>query len=150
MCKLAGLIVVAILSLVSTAALACHRITPHRAPVESHDAVFLGRVTGIHLVGYENSLIGEPDAYVDGRGVTLTDGSAPVMVNAVPLKIHHGESGGSVELRLVGCTAPLPELKERGIFFINSGTTSAVTVWESDEEAFHYWIDRLGLSDDEP
>ena len=140
---------VGVLSVLSTPAFGCHPITPHRAPMESYDAVFLGQVTGIHLVGYENSLIGEPDAYVDGRGLTLTDGSAPVMVNAVPTKVHHGDPGRSVELRLVGCTAPLPELKERGIFFINPGTTSAVTVWESDEEAFLYWIERLGLSGDE-
>ena len=138
------------LALLALPALACHRITPDRTLVEEYEAVFLGRVTGIHLVGYENSLAGRPDAYIEGvGGINITDGSAPVMINAVPLRVHHGKPEKTVEVRLVGCTDPLPNLKERGLFFVHPESGSAVTVWESDEEPFAFWLNHLGLGGDE-
>lgn len=149
MCKILTALV-GFLALLALPAQACQRITPDRTPLEDYGSVFLGRVTGIHLVGYESSLAREPDAYVEGvGGINVTDGSATVVVNAVPLGVHHGEPAKPVEVRLVGCSAPLPNLKERGLFFVHADSGSAVTVWESDEELFTYWLDRLGLDADE-
>jgi hypothetical protein len=140
------LVLASFLTLVASPVHACHRITPDRMPIEEYEAVFLGRVTGIHLVGYENSLAGEPDAHIEGLGgINFTDGSAPVTVNAVPLSVHHGNPESRVEVRLVGCTGSLPNLKDRGLFFVHAEAGSAVTVWESDKDMFVYWLERLGL-----
>lgn len=149
MCKILTALV-GFLALLALPAQACHRITPDQTPLEEYESVFLGRVTGVHLVGYESSLAGEQNANIDGvGGINVSDGSAPVVVKAVPLSVHHGEPAKPVEVRIVGCTAPLPNLKERGLFFVHPDSGSAVTVWESDEELFTHWLDRLGLDGDE-
>jgi hypothetical protein len=136
-----------LLALSSTQSLACRRITPNQDSINSYSTVFLGRVTGIHLAGYENGLIGKPDGYIEGiGGFNITDGSASVVITAVPLKAHHGNPDKIVEIELVGCTNPLPNLKERGLFFVNPKSESAITVWESDTKSFQYWLEYLKLS----
>jgi hypothetical protein len=136
-----------LLAAFSAPSVACHRIAPDRAPLDSYTAVFLGHVTGVHLLGYENALTGRPDGFIDGEPFNLADGSEPVEISAVPSKVAQGNPAKSVRIRLVGCTAPLPALKERGLFFVNPEGGSAVTVWESDSEAFNLWLKRLGLVD---
>ena len=136
-----------LLAAFSAPSIACHRITPDRAPLDTYTAVFLGRVTGIHLLGYENALTGRPDGFIGGEPFNLADGSGTVEVSAVPSRVAQGNPAKSVRVRLVGCTAPLPSLKERGLFFVNSEGGSAVTVWESDSETFNRWLNRLGLAD---
>ena len=137
-----------LLATCSAPSVACHRIAPDRAHLAGYKAVFLGQVTGIHLLGYENALAGRPDGHIGGEPFNITDGSAPVEVSAVPSEVVRGNPGKSVQIRLVGCTAPLPALKERGLFFVNPEGDSAVTVWESDSEAFNFWLKRLGLTSD--
>jgi hypothetical protein len=132
----------------SAPSIACHRITPDRTSLDRYTAVFLGQVTGIHLVGYENAIAGRPDGFIGGKPFNVADGSETVEVSAVPSKVARGNPDKSVQIRLVGCTAPLPALKERGLFFVNLGGDSAVTVWESDSKAFTFWLERLGLTAD--
>ena len=136
-----------LLALPSAQSLACRRITPNQDSIDTYSSVFLGRVTGIHLSGYENSLISKPDGYIEGiGGFNITDGSASVVITTVPLKVHHGSPGKVAEIELVGCTSPLPSLKDRGLFFVNPESRSAVTVWESDTKSFQYWLEYLKLS----
>ena len=135
-------------SLASFSAAACHRVSPDPKSLDQYSAVFLGAVTGIHLVDYESRLIGKPDGVIDGQAITLTDGSSPVSVTTVATQSVRGASKAVLTLRLVGCTNSLPALRERGLFFVNPDGTSAVTVWESSPQQFAYWVEQLGIQSD--
>ena len=114
--------------------IACHRIYPQPDSPEQYSAIFVGTVTGIHLASYEKHLLGQQD-FVDPHlgGVTIVDGSGQVVVDAVVLNTIRGAPPRSLSVSLVGCTAPLPELKQSGLFFLSLDGTSAVTVWDSEE-----------------
>ena len=134
--------------LASFDAAACHRISPDAKALNSYSAIFLGVVTGIHLDGYENRLLGKPDGFIDGEGITITDGSSPVSVTAVSINSVRGSSNNVVTLRLVGCTTALPALREQGLFFVNSDGKSAVTVWQSNSSEFTDMLKQLGVQPD--
>jgi hypothetical protein len=61
---------------------------------------------------------------------------------AVATTVYRGRSESALEVRLVGCTEKLPALKERGLFFVNPDG-SAITVWESNQKEFNYWLEQL-------
>ncbi len=125
-------------------ATACHRISPS-GPLEHYSAIFLGVVTGIRLHGLENRLLGRGDFVLDGQPLTITNGASPVSVTTVATLSVRGSPESPVTVRLVGCTFALPALNERGLFFVQPGGESAVTVWESDAPQFSRWLDQLGI-----
>jgi hypothetical protein len=148
MCRFSSLLLLLLSSLASFGAAACHRISPS-PELDGYSAVFLGTVTGIHLHGYENRLLGKSDRSIDGQPLTLTDGSSPVSVTAVATRSVRGASEAPLALQLVGCTTALPALKERGVFFVNPDGASAVAVWESSPQEFAHWLKQLGLQPDD-
>ena len=126
-------------------ALACHRDYPDLESLEKYSAIFLGNVTGIHLDDYENRLLGQPDGLVAGTEFTIVDGSGAVTVDVVILSSFRGKPPHSIAVRLVGCTAPLPQLKQSAVFFLLPDGTSAVTIWDSND-AFAPTLSRLEKS----
>jgi hypothetical protein len=92
--------------------------------------------------------LGKPDGFIDGEGITITDGSSPVSVTAVSINSVRGSSNNVVTLRLVGCTTALPALREQGLFFVNSDGKSAVTVWQSNSSEFTDMLKQLGVQPD--
>ena len=143
--KLSALLLLVLSSFASFGAAACHRISPDSKALDRYSAVFLGVVTGIHLEGYENRLLGKPDVSFGDQNITLIDGSSPVSVTTVSTQSIRGAPNTALTLRLVGCTTSLPALRERGLFFVNSDGTSAVTVWQSSSQEFAHWLKQLGI-----
>jgi hypothetical protein len=125
---------------------ACHRVTPDMTAPEQYNVILLGRVTGVHLAGYENSLLARPDGEVEGVTFNITDGSAPVTLRVVPVATTSGDTSEVRELNVSGCGARSAELKARGLFFVSQDGDSAIPVWESDGELFATWLQRLGWS----
>ena len=126
---------------------ACRRMTPNTEALEQYTSVFVGRVTGLHLKGYENRLLGKPDLIDPELGpVTITNGASPVSVNVAVTQLVRGPASGAVELSLAGCTFELPQLRDRGIFFVQPDGAFAVVIWERDQAAFNAWLSRLGVA----
>jgi hypothetical protein len=148
MCRFLSLFLLVLGALTSFSAAACHRISPNSDALDGYSVIFLGTITGIHLDGYEAQLLGKVGKSVVGQTLTLTDGSSPVSVTAVPTESVRGIAKAPAVLRLVGCTTALPALKERGLFFVNSGGESAITVWESNPQEFAHWLNQLGVLPD--
>ena len=148
MCRLSSLIFLLLGSVASFGAAACHRISPDPNSLKGYSAFFLGTVTGIHLEGYERRLLGKSDGSIGDQTFTLTDGSSPVSVTAVATKAVRGTPKLPIVVQLVGCTTSLPALKERGVFFVHSDGTSAITVWESSRQEFAHWLKKLGIKPD--
>lgn len=146
--KIVAILLLLVGSLFSFRVSACHRISPDRDSLGQYSAVFLGRVTGIHLDGYENHLLGKGDANLGGQLLTITDGSTPVSVTTVVSRAIRGAPTSPLRLQLVGCTKPLPVLKQRGLFFVARDGQSAVTIWESDSRAFSNWVKLLRVQPD--
>src|SRR5690606_19529720 len=131
------------------AAVACLRVTPTPESLDQYQTIFVGTVTSIHLRGYENRLLGEPDAVDPVLGeITITDGSAPVDLRAVVTTPVRGNAAGAVELSLAGCTYDLPHLQDSGVFFVLPGGQAAAVIWESDKATYNSWLARLGVARD--
>lgn len=136
-------------TLLPNAATACHRMAPTPEALDQYQSVFLGSITGIHLKGYENKLLGKPDLVGPQLGaIVITDGSAPVDVHVAVTQPIRGNASGAVELSLAGCTYDLPQLKDRGIFFVLPDGEVAAVAWESDSVVFGSWLSRLGVARD--
>lgn len=134
-------------ALLSMPAFACRTIEPSATTLDQYSSVFVGRVTGLHLEGYENRLLGLPDAVDSELGqISITNGAAPVSLRVAVLQTIRGPANGAVELRLAGCTFDLPQPKDRGIFFVLPGGSATVVVWEQDQVAFQSWLARLGVA----
>jgi len=147
------LFAVAMVCVASTApglATACQRLEPSFQSLDGYTSVFIGRITGVHLAGYEHRLLGEPDAVVPGLGgLTITDGASPVTVRAVVSRSIRGHSTGAVELSLAGCTYDPPALKDEAIFFVQPGGSAIVVARREHESAFAEWLARLGATQDD-
>jgi hypothetical protein len=147
--KLSALVLtIALVSLPSVAD-ACRRMQPNAGSLEQYSSVFVGQVTGLHLEGYENRLLGKPDLVDPELGpLTITNGASPVSVSAAVTRAIQGPASGAVELHLAGCTFDLPQLKERGVFFVLPDGKFTVVAWERDAVAYKAWLTRLGVPQD--
>lgn len=124
---------------------ACQRTSPTDYGLDEYEAVFVGRVTGIHLEGYENGLLAKPDLVDPELGaITVTNGASPVNVRVAVTEPIRGTAAAAMDLDLAGCTFDLPELRERGIFFVLADKISTVVVWERDKPEYVEWLRRLG------
>ena len=132
-------------ALAASPAYPCFKVSPDGEHLDKYSSVFIGEVTGIRRDGRENELLGRPDICAHELCMTITDGASPTTVFAVPTTVARGNAKGVQSLSLVGCTFTLPKLGEQGIFFVNAGSTSAITIWESDKKNFKLWRKRLGL-----
>jgi hypothetical protein len=121
-------------------------MAPSIEKLSQYSAVFVGRVTGIHLKGYENGLLSRPDGVDPEIGAfSITNGASPVTVYAAVTQNIRGALSGSVELRLAGCTFDPPQLRERAVFFVQPEGTIALVVKEGDGSEFLAWLTRLGV-----
>lgn len=127
---------------------ACRDIQPALHDTERYAAIFVGVVTGIHLVGHERALLGVPDGELDGKPLTITGGSSEVRVTAVPRLVATGSADGPQSFGLTGCATSLPGLRERGLFFVALDGGTAVAVWESSEREFAEALRVLRISRD--
>ena len=126
---------------------ACQRMEPSAETLDGYESVFVGRVTGLHLEGYENRLLSKPDLVDPELGaLTITNGASLVSVRVAVSRSIRGPSSGAVELRLAGCTFDLPQLRDSGIFFVHPGGASTVVTWERDQAAYNAWLSRLGIA----
>ena len=127
---------------------ACNRVLPHAEQLDQYSSVFVGHVTGLHLEGYENELLGKPDVVDPELGpLVITNGAMPVSVNVAVTRAISGSASGGVKLRLAGCTFDLPELKQRGVFFVLPNGEFTAVVWERDSSGFQGWLSKLGVQD---
>ena len=134
----------------SAAAGACQRMVPTLDALDDYAAIFIGHITGIHLEGYENRLLGKPDLADPELGaLTITNGASPVGIRTVVSHEIRGPASGAIELQLAGCTFDVPRLRERGIFFVLPGGKSVVAVWKDDQAAYNTWLARLGVPRDD-
>ncbi len=149
MCKSSVLAVLIALSAAPGVAGACRPVLPQADQLERYTSVFVGHVTGLHLEGYENKLLGTPDLLDAELGpLVITNGASPVSVNLAVTKAIRGPASGALALRLAGCTLDLPHLKDRGVFFVLPDGKFTAVVWERDASAFQGWLTRLGLAQD--
>jgi hypothetical protein len=148
MCRFLRIFLLVLGALASFSAAACHRVSPNPKALDGYSVIFLGTITGIHLDGYEAKLLGKPDKSFAGQTLTITNGSSPVSVTAVPTELFRRTAKAPAVLQLVGCTIALPALKERGLFFVKSDGVSAITVWESSPQEFAHWLNQLGVQPD--
>ena len=127
---------------------ACRRMEPSAESLDQYESVFVGRVTGLHLEGYENRLLGKADLVDPELGaLNITNGASPVSVRVAVSRSIRGSSFGAVELRLAGCTFDLPQLREGGIFFVHPGGEATVVSWERDQATYNTWLTRLGVAE---
>jgi hypothetical protein len=145
--KVVALAVLIGVALLPSAAQACRRMGPSIEALDQYTAVVLGRVTGVHLEGYETRLLGKPDLMDPQLGaVSITNGASPVGIRVAVTQTLRGSASGALELRLAGCTIDTPELKERGIFFMLPSGDFTVVAWERNSEQFASWLDELGAT----
>ena len=143
MLKLRHLVLAAISLSAAFEASACRLVYPDPAKSNEHSSIFLGIVTGVHLAGLENRLLGKPDAHIDGMPVNLTGGASPVVVTVVPLSGPSKLRKAVQELRIGQCRGDVPQLRARGIFFVGANARSAMVVWESETVEFAKWSSRV-------
>ena len=137
-------------ALFPTAASACQRMVPDPVALDGFAAIFIGHITGIHLEGYENRLLGKPDLVDPELGaLTITNGASPVGIRVVVSREIRGAASNPMEFHLAGCTFDLPQLQARGIFFVLPGGTSVVVAWEEDQAAYRALLARLGVERDD-
>jgi hypothetical protein len=138
------------LTLTSPAAFACHVVRPIPGEIDKFSAIFVGEVTGIRLRSYENLQLGKYDGCTipeaGEQSICFNIASDPKeTVFALPRQVIRGEIKDVIELDQNGCNRESISMKDRAIFFVNSGGTSAMIVWE-DEPDFNTWLKRLGVS----
>ena len=144
--RLTALVLFIATALLSVPAFACRNVEP-TAALDQYSSVFVGRVTGLHLEGYENHLLGVPDVVDPKLGdIRISNGASPVRLRVAVLQRISGPADGAVDLRLAGCTFDLPDLKDRGVFFIRPDGVATVVVWERDQARFQQWLARLGAA----
>jgi hypothetical protein len=124
---------------------ACQRMAPSTVAPEGYSAVFIARVTGVHLVGYENGVLSTPDLVDPALGpLSIRNGASPVTIRVAITQSIRGLMSGALELRLAGCTLSPPALREKAIFFVQPGGNAAI--WVSPEDpAYAAWLARLGV-----
>lgn len=134
---------------------ACRDMVPDLSDLKSYESIFVGEVSGIRLIGYENKQLGRPDACEiqdngeQGECFNLIGGNAPVAIFAIPTKVIKGKILGVQELQQAGCNYSNIPLKEHGIFFVNPGGSSAVIVWRSKASDYMLLLERLGVIRDD-
>ncbi len=145
--KVSESLILAVLVLLVPPAHACHVVQPTPGNTDRYEAIFLGEVTGIRLVGYENRQLGRPDACDvaeegDASMCLNITSDPPLPVFALPRSVFRGKVTGVLQLDQAGCNRSDVSLKERAIFFVNPGGKSAAIVWERQPE-FKDWLARL-------
>jgi len=125
-------------------------MVPALDALDDYVSIFIGHITGIHLEGYENRLLGKHDLVDPELGaLAITSGASPVGIRAAVSREMRGTASGAVEFHLAGCTYDAPQLRERGIFFVLPGGTSVVVVWEEEQAAYSAWLAGLGVPRDD-
>jgi len=148
-----AILLLSTLATIASSAHACHVVQPIPGNTDKFEAIFVGEVTGIRLLGYENLEIGKPDACeIAEEGVeplcfNITS-DPPMPVFALPRTVFRGEVSNVLELDQAGCNNENVSLKDRAIFFVNPGGHSAAIVWESQRE-FKDWVARLEAEADQ-
>lgn len=140
-------LLLALLGSASLPALACHVVQPIPGDTAKFEAIFIGEVTGIRLLGYENRELGKPDACLateEGAEPVCFNmvSDSPVSIFALPRKVFRGEVADVLELDQAGCNNAGVSMKDRAIFFVNPGGRSAAIVWETQPD-FKDWVARL-------
>lgn len=146
-------LLISLLASFAPSANACHPVLPAPGGTNEFEAIFLGEVTGIRLIGYENRELDRPDACMapteDEAQVCFNITSdPPLSIFALPRHVVRGDIEGIQELDQAGCNKDSIAMKERAIFFVNPGGHSAAIVWEGHPE-FGSWLDRLGIKPDD-
>ena len=145
--RFAAIVFLIATALLSMPALACRNIEPSATVLDEYSSVFVGRVTGLHLKGYENQLLGVADVVGSDLGIIrITNGASPVRLRVAVLQRISGPADGAIDLGLTGCTFDVPDLKDRGIFFVRPGGSTTLVVWERDQANFQNWLARLGAA----
>jgi hypothetical protein len=148
MTRTATLIGVIFSALISVSAEACRNIVPDWTNFDSYESTFIGEVSGVRLIGYENKKLhlDTCDQSLSDQNIECIDniaGSPIVKLFVIPEKVFSGTVSGVQALEQVGCTRDDILPKARGIFFVNPGGTTAVVVWRSDQKEYGRWLKRL-------
>ena len=126
------------LALIAFPASACRKaFEPNENSLSSYSSIFIGEVTGIHLEDYEAYLLKKPNF------VYVTSSTPGFQADLVISEVLRGEDKSSTaKLRMGGCMVRVPELKQKGIFFVLKGGNTSVAILANDPKYAH-WLSLL-------
>ncbi len=125
-------------------------MVPDANTVQSSVRIFVGELSGIRLIEYEDRLLDRSSGCATGPdedGLECIDsisGSPRIQLFVVPTRVIKGAANDVQELRQVGCTSSDMPLRAQGLFFVDSNG-NAVIVWRSQSENYFHWLERLGV-----
>jgi hypothetical protein len=125
------------LAFIAFPASACRRPTPNANSLSSYSSIFIAEVVGIHLVDYESALLKKPNL------ISIANNTPSFQTNLVIDEVLRGEvKSSSAKLTLGGCLVQVPELKQKGIFFVRQDGKTSVAILDNDPK-YAYWLSLL-------
>lgn len=83
---------------------------------DQYESIYIGQVVGIHLNEYQDKTI---RALREGKSfASFPDSTPEYTVTVIPHRLFKGRAFEVEELKLFGCDVAVPNILERGIFFI--------------------------------
>jgi hypothetical protein len=149
MTKTIGLVGLILAALAPLSVEACRDMMPDMADLPSYASVFVGEVSGIRLIEYENTRLDrsskcDTDLNDDDlECIGHIAGRPLIKIFVIPTKVIKGTVTGVQELEQAGCTGSDIPLKEQGIFFVYPNSTTAVIVWRFKTADYANWLERL-------
>jgi hypothetical protein len=137
---------------------ACRRapFLPEPGVAERFSAILAVEATGVHLTAYEfhqlvRRGIKEAPRQSDGIGYIYPTSSTPSFdVHVLVDSVVRGESEPARQFTLGGCGMAIPNLREKGLVFVDS-SGKALALWASQGSEYVAWAKELGLQlPDEP
>lgn len=113
---------------------------PFESELPSYSQVYVGHVVSVHLTEYEKLLRESLGSDRQGE-VGLYFGSSPLEheVKVVVTQRMKGSPAEIVTLKLRGCSVPVPQVGEQGIFFVQ-GSGRVIPVYSSQQFWFTEWV----------
>ncbi len=126
------------LAVIAFPASACKKaFVPNEKSLSSYSSIFIGEVTGIHLVDYEAYLLKRPGS------LYVTSSTPGFETDLVIAEVLRGEvKSSSAKLTMGGCLVQVPALKQKGIFFVPKGSKTSVAILDNNPKYTH-WLSLL-------
>ena len=135
-------IIFAILCTIGSNASACMAKLMPDENFNKYSQIFIGEVTGIHLIDYEKKRL--ENLSKGGNQRWFSDITQPHDLTLVVTKNFIGKPDKLFKLRVDGCGVVIPNPRMLGIFFVDKEHDLVIPIYENEGEIYYNILLKLG------
>lgn len=109
---------------------------------EKYSEIFIGEVSGVHLIGYEKDRLKSLSRGDNQRW--FTDVTQTQNLNLLVTKVFVGKPKPLLDVKVGGCGVVTPRPMMFGIFFVSKETGAIIPIYETEGELYYELLVKLG------